>query len=217
MATRPSDSCCRFNLYGTVRNFSLQLLLFLTATSMTTLLLSILCLATVTAQRTVEFSSQGSIRNYVAFNSTGRVPSRMQQAAHFKEWREREEPRRKARMQERRTKAKEFLQKIPQPDPEDLELVSQKDFAKMDAKRKERGLSWFGGNTDTSAYSAGVMADPAEEYDMWAQAYRMLGGFIDCDHNKDGGGGSHNSNENKQAEGACSRWMMWAAVSVDIG
>ena len=36
----------------------------------------------------------------------------------------------------------------------------------------------------------------------------MLGGFIDCDNDKDGNSGDNNGNS------ACSRWMMWAAVSL---
>ena len=59
-------------------------------------------------------------------------------------------------------------------------------------------------------------ADPGNDYDMWQQAYRMLGGFIDCDHRKsegsgdNGGGGSGDGDGDNQA---CSRWMMWASVS----
>jgi len=37
----------------------------------------------------------------------------------------------------------------------------------------------------------------------------MLGGYIDCDNHKDGGG----SGSGDGGDGACSRWMMWAAVS----
>ena len=80
-----------------------------------------------------------------------------------------------------------------------------------------RTLSWFsGGGADTGAYSSGVLADPSQDYDMWAQAYRMLGGFIDCDHDKsEGSGDRNNGNGNgRNGNGACSRWMMWAAVSM---
>jgi hypothetical protein len=42
----------------------------------------------------------------------------------------------------------------------------------------------------------------------------MLGGIIDCDHQKDeGSGDNHNGNGNGNNSGACSRWMLWAAVS----
>ena len=115
-------------------------------------------------------------------------------------------------MMQRKMRAKEFLQKLPQPQEEQLEFVSAEHFESMTDQQKQRGLSWFGGGTlDTDAYSARVVADPSEEYDKWAQAYRMLGGFIDCDHDQ-GGGGSHDSGDNGEAGGACSRWMMWAAV-----
>ena len=50
--------------------------------------------------------------------------------------------------------------------------------------------------------------------DKWQQAYRYLGGYIDC--SASWGDGSHDSGDNGGGEGgggACSRWMMWAAVS----
>jgi len=68
--------------------------------------------------------------------------------------------------------------------------------------------------------------------DWWAQGYRTLGPFIDCGHNKVSNnknknnnnknnnnnghrdlGNNHNNNNNQQ-QTACSRWMMWAAVSL---
>jgi len=47
--------------------------------------------------------------------------------------------------------------------------------------------------------------------DSWAQGYRMLGAYVDCDARK--GGHSHDNNNNGAGEINCSRWMMWAAVS----
>ncbi len=55
-------------------------------------------------------------------------------------------------------------------------------------------------------------ADPGDDYDMWQQAYRMLGGFIDCDNLKSQGSGSGDNDGGDDGE-ACSRWMMWASVS----
>eukprot|EP00581_Thalassiosira_minuscula_P033431 CAMPEP_0183765588 /NCGR_PEP_ID=MMETSP0739-20130205/11046_1 /TAXON_ID=385413 /ORGANISM="Thalassiosira miniscula, Strain CCMP1093" /LENGTH=618 /DNA_ID=CAMNT_0026004285 /DNA_START=133 /DNA_END=1989 /DNA_ORIENTATION=- len=58
----------------------------------------------------------------------------------------------------------------------------------------------------------GGLVEEADYYDKWQQAYRFLGGFIDCSHSW--GEGSHDSggNENRgDGDGACSRWMMWAA------
>lgn len=49
--------------------------------------------------------------------------------------------------------------------------------------------------------------------DKWQQAYRFLGAYIDCSNSKEGGGHSHDNNNNEQDSGHCSRWMIWAAVS----
>jgi hypothetical protein len=62
---------------------------------------------------------------------------------------------------------------------------------------------------NTMAHSANYLADPSQDYDKWAQAYRMLGGYIDCDHDKEA---SHSNDKNNGQ--ACSRWMLWAAVSM---
>ena len=48
--------------------------------------------------------------------------------------------------------------------------------------------------------------------DKWQQAYRFLGGVIDCSNSW--GGGSQDSGGGGGGDGACSRWMMWAAVSL---
>ena len=53
---------------------------------------------------------------------------------------------------------------------------------------------------------------PGRTADKWQQAYRFLGGFIDCDHGWSDG--SHDSGDQQGRDnGACSRWMMWASVS----
>lgn len=63
------------------------------------------------------------------------------------------------------------------------------------------------GNTQVDAYDlSSRMADPSQEYDMWQQAYRTVGAFIDCDHVVQD---SHDSGNNDGM--GCSRWMMWAA------
>lgn len=118
---------------------------------------------------------------------------------------------RKHRLKDRRVKAKQVFNKLPKsPKEGTIERVSEEDWKEIDSKQKKRGLNWFGDSgTTTNSYS--VLADPAAYYDKWAQAYRMLGGFIDCDHSK-----SENSHDNgdgdNNEDGACSRWMMWAAV-----
>jgi len=85
--------------------------------------------------------------------------------------------------------------------------------------------------SDYKPYDDGY-ADAGYDWPMWAQAYRMLGGFIDCDwqqgeeepgYGGDGGrqrnrrmmdnGERDLSGDNGGTEDACGRWMMWAAVS----
>lgn len=55
--------------------------------------------------------------------------------------------------------------------------------------------------------------------DKWQQAYRFLGVYIDCTHTWGGQGHSHDDNKNnngEEQEAGCSRWAMWAAVSLKI-
>ncbi|KAL7469774.1 hypothetical protein ACHAXS_010026 [Conticribra weissflogii] len=64
------------------------------------------------------------------------------------------------------------------------------------------------GNNDNDPYApVSSLASNAEYYDKWQQAYRFLGGFIDCDRQV--GRGSHDNNQG--GGNHCSRWMMWAA------
>lgn len=125
---------------------------------------------------------------------------------------EKERRERKQRIRERRERVRELLKNAPPPKQEQLTKLSEDEVNKISDDRK---LNWFSGSS-TSSYSASFLADPSQDYDKWAQAYRMLGGYIDCDHDKDSSG-SHNSGDNNngggEAGGACSRWMMWAAVS----
>jgi len=116
---------------------------------------------------------------------------------------------RKKRMRERRERARDLLNTLPPPQRAE----------KMSTDDVERHLSWFGGggsSASTTPYSAQALVDPSAEYDKWAQAYRMLGGYIDCDHPKEDdhhSGSGDNNNNNGGNDNACSRWMIWAAVS----
>jgi hypothetical protein len=117
---------------------------------------------------------------------------------------------------ERQQKAREFTQKLPKAPQGKVERVSPEDFAKMDQQQQVRGLNWWGSGSATSdAYSSSVLLDPSQYYDKWAQAYRMVGGFVDCDHDKSGDSHDNEDNNNNGGnnEDACSRWMIWAAVS----
>lgn len=112
-------------------------------------------------------------------------------------------------MQERRRRAREYLQRNPPPQPakEQLEKLTDEQL-----RRAGRNLGWFGGGgSSTDLYSSGFLADSSQSYDKWAQAYRMLGAMIDCDHVKQEGSHDNKNNNNQQSQ-TCSRWMLWAAV-----
>lgn len=130
---------------------------------------------------------------------------------HFREFKEAEKTRRKDRMKERRLRAQEVFKKLPQPKPSQLERLTDEEVSNL--RKRERDLNWFSNNVETDPYSASILADPSQEYDKWAQAYRMLGGFIDCDHKKSNDRHHSQDNNRQNDDKACSRWMMWAAVS----
>lgn len=109
------------------------------------------------------------------------------------------------------------------PDPANLQKLSKKDvqdlydpaakikFGEYNNDRQNflRRMSWYGNdNSGSSVYEHEFLANPGGEIDSWAQAYRMLGGFIDCDNEKDD---SHDSGDEGSDGYGCSRWMMWAA------
>jgi hypothetical protein len=119
---------------------------------------------------------------------------------------------RKDRLKDRRTKAREVYNKLPKSPQGKIELVTPEEWDVIDTKQKQRGLSWFGDSGSGNAYSNSILADPGAYYDKWAQAYRMLGGFIDCDHAISENSHDNGNNNGNNNGGACSRWMMWAAV-----
>ena len=132
--------------------------------------------------------------------------------------RELERRARRQRQRERNARAKEAIKYMR---PDKVEKVTEDELNAMMMKTSNnekdenqpflRRLGW-GSNKKSQAIE---YLSPGEDYDMWSQAYRMLGGFIDCDHKKDEGG-SHDDGDNNNGDGnsKCSRWMMWAAVSV---
>ena len=98
------------------------------------------------------------------------------------------------------------------PRQDTMERVSEEEFLSMQQDHPEFRKLWGGNNKKNKNLIE--YADPGQDYDMWSQAYRMLGGFIDCDHHKSEGSGDQNNGDNgADNEQACSRWMMWAAVS----
>jgi hypothetical protein len=116
---------------------------------------------------------------------------------------------RQRRMRERQERARDILSAMPPP--KHAQRVGEQELEALSSSRK---LSWFGSSsTNAEAYSSQVLADPTAEYDMWAQAYRMLGGYIDCDHSQDGDNQNSGSGDGGGGDGsACARWMIWAAV-----
>jgi hypothetical protein len=124
------------------------------------------------------------------------------------EQREAERLARSERNRERKRRMHDAIQKM-NPDPEHAERVSEKDIEAMGEDHPVlRGLSW-GRSSSTNAIQ---YADPGQDWDAWQQAYRMLGGFIDCDHQKDSGGSGDEDGDGDEDQKGCSRWMMWAAV-----
>lgn len=119
------------------------------------------------------------------------------------EEREAERHARRRRMRERNERVKEVFKNVQ---PQNVERVPQEDIESMDSETL-RKLGWGSSNGGELSY----FVDPGEDYDMWSQAYRMLGGFIDCDNKDDSGGSGDNGGDD--GDGACSRWMMWASVS----
>jgi hypothetical protein len=176
----------------------------------------------------MDVSSQGFVRKGTATSSsssaTMNVTATMNEKRrafeqHFPfEEMEAERIAKKERMKRRRESAAKHFASI-KPNPERLERVDPEDWEDVEQKQQEqqhkRELgSWFSGSGNTSPYSTTVLADPSADYDMWAQGYRMLGGFIDCDHSADGDDHSGDEDGDDGNDGACSRWMMWAAVSL---
>lgn len=128
------------------------------------------------------------------------------------EEREAERASRRERMRERNERMKDAMKYIR---PDTVERISPEELASLEEENPSlRKLGW---NQWSDSDSSIQYADPGDDYDMWQQAYRMLGGFIDCDHQKDQGGGSHdnedNNNNNNDGAQGCSRWMLWASVS----
>jgi len=123
-----------------------------------------------------------------------------------------------ARIAQRRQNAKDLIHKH-QPEPGVLQKMSPVDIQKVygnaikqDPELNEENNKWM---RDLSSNYRGsnnpdYLVATDEYYDEWAQGYRMLGGFIDCDAE---GGDSHDSGDgNNGGDGqSCSRWMMWAA------
>jgi hypothetical protein len=147
-------------------------------------------------------------------NTKFQIPYIADPNAPTAEEREAERYARLERKRQRLVKVASAMKKV-RPDTSKIEKVSPEELNELaEEQPKEFRKLWGGGSGSSSNNNLIEYADPGDDYDMWQQAYRMLGGFIDCDHQKsegsgDGGGDSGDNN----GEQACSRWMMWASVS----
>lgn len=126
------------------------------------------------------------------------------------EEREKERQARRERNRQRRANVAEAM-KNTRPDTSKLEKLSQEEVDNLTEKHPNEFRKLWGGSKESSSVIS--YADPGDDYDMWQQAYRMLGGFIDCDHSKSEGSGDGSGDGGGGDGEACSRWMMWASVS----
>mmetsp|Transcript_14182 Transcript_14182/g.39253 ORF Transcript_14182/g.39253 Transcript_14182/m.39253 type:complete len:560 (+) Transcript_14182:274-1953(+) len=120
---------------------------------------------------------------------------------------------RKERREERKARARKVQEKYAESTAQEDKLYQNEQPAnleKMPDEHVKRELNWFSSGNSGGPISESYLVDPSQEYDKWAQAYRFLGGYIDCDHGwgEDGHSGSGENNDNGDA---CSRWMIWAA------
>lgn len=121
---------------------------------------------------------------------------------------ERDRQARMERQRQRRERAREKLQTV-KPDLSKMHRMTKEELVAAQEQDHPwvRRASW-GSNSDYEPYDFAGMADPSQEYAKPTVC-------IDCDHDMDGD--NHSGSGDNDAQGsdqACSRWMMWAAVSV---
>jgi len=125
------------------------------------------------------------------------------------------------RITERRERAKDLIRNH-QPEPGMIRRMEEghmkeayRNAIKTDPNLEDENNAWLRDLSSSSTRYTGEVPDymaPIDVYyDKWAQAYRLLGGFIDCDNEADGSG--DNSGDGGGDGDACSRWMMWAAYA----
>ncbi|KAL7580764.1 hypothetical protein ACA910_001045 [Epithemia clementina (nom. ined.)] len=144
-------------------------------------------------------------------NSNGGKTIRKLTPAELKKEREIQKKRRK----ERRARAQASGKTFAWQQPEQSVSSSSSDNSLQQSPRFDgagRQLGWMSSSSSGGAYSESYLADPSQEYDKWAQAYRFLGGYIDCDYDWDNDRHNSHDNQNNNNDGvsACSRWMIYA-------
>eukprot|EP00980_Cylindrotheca_fusiformis_P013595 scaffold3489_cov51-Cylindrotheca_fusiformis.AAC.1 len=95
-----------------------------------------------------------------------------------------------AERQARRRRMKEIFKNVQ---PDYLEKVPEEDLDSLvDNSTRRQLMGW--GSSSSSGSKLSYFVDPGEDYDMWSQAYRMLGGYIDCDNKKEDDGSNDGGN-----------------------
>ena len=150
-------------------------------------------------------NKEGSSKNF-------QIPHGPDPNAPTPEEREKERLARRERNRQRRANVAEAMKKT-RPDASKIEKLSAEEVNKLSEKHPQEFRKLWGGSGGSDSNLI-AYADPGDDYDMWQQAYRMLGGFIDCDHQKSEGSGDGGGSGDGDGE-ACSRWMMWASVSIE--
>jgi len=126
------------------------------------------------------------------------------------------------RMQERKERAKEKIREmIENPNEHSTDraermtkddLDSFREGVKKDDPLLERPENrWLWNNKEVEPYQRNGLADPGTYWDMWSQAFRMLGVYVECSNPKANYYGNNNNNNNNNDNGGCQRWVIWAA------
>jgi len=136
---------------------------------------------------------------------------------------------RSERMQQQRETARDKIREMmdnPQLYSQSPERLSEEDMSNLEKEairddpnfeRKEnRWLRNRKYNEEDFEYSS--LADPGQYFDVWAQAYRMLGVYINCQSSASSNGwngyygyGNNNNNNDDDEEDGCQRWVIWAS------
>lgn len=100
-----------------------------------------------------------------------------------------------------------------------LFLLSQKQQVYADQDNYNGGYESANYGYSSSVYGANAYADSSQSYyDGYAQAWRYLGWYVDCNggssrYYQRSGGGSQDQDYSKMGNNYCQRYLMWAAVS----
>lgn len=172
---------------------------------------------TISTQKSPLETDPNQVKNGAHTNKPKlRLPQTKEELEKFKIERSR---RMKENRQRAREKMKEMIENPQLYTNAKTELMSEEkintlrdEVMKKDPNLEQEKHRWLRGVYNTkntyNPYDLNDLADPGKEYDGWAQAFRMLGAFIQCDNLGEGYYGGQNNY-------GCSRYIMWAAVSVN--